>query len=129
MAEQLELIIKASAATTATENSGTLVVPDNKGIKGVTVFVDVTAVSGTPTLDITVQRFDPAAGKWLAIVGAAFAQITTAAGQVDLTIYPGIAETANRTVSDHIGVVWRVLSTIGGGTPSVTYSIGATYLV
>lgn len=130
MAETKELIIKTSAATTATENSGTLVVPDDEGIKGVIVFVDVTAASGTsPTLDITVDRFDPASGKWLAIVGAAFAQITSAAGQVDLAIYPGIAETANRTVSDHIGQVWRVVSTIGGTTPSFTYTIGATYLV
>ena len=50
-------------------------------------------------------------------------------GQIDLAIYPGIAETSNRSVSDHIGQDWRIVSTIGGGTPSLTYSIGATYLV
>ena len=125
----LDFIVKTSVATTATENSGTLSVPLNQGIKGVAIFVDVTAVSGTPTLDITVDRFDRASGKWLAVVGAALAQITTAVGQIDLVIYPGIAETANRSVSDHIGQDWRIVSTIGGGTPSLTYSIGATYLV
>ena len=124
-----EITIKASVATTTTENSGELTVPANAGVKGVAIFFDVTAVSGTPTLDVTVDRFDLASGKWLAIVGGALAQITTAVGQIDLVIYPGIAETANRTVSDHIGERWRVVSTIGGGTPSLTYSIGATYLV
>jgi len=123
----LEVLVKASVATTATENSGELTVPE--GVRGVALFVDVTAVSGTPTLDLTVDRFDHASSKWLAVVGAALAQITTAVGQIDLVIYPGIAETANRSVSDHIGTRWRVVSTIGGGTPSLTYSMGATYLV
>lgn len=127
----LDFIVKTSAATTATENSGTLSVPLNQGIKGVAIFVDVTAAAGTtPTLNITVDRFDRASGKWLAIVGAALAEITTAAGQIDLAVYPGIAETANRSVSDHIGQDWRIVSTIGGSAgQSFTYSIGATYLV
>ena len=121
------IIVQASAAVTATATSDALTAPS--GTKGVAIFIDVTAASGTtPTLDITVDRFDPAANKWLAVVGAALAQITTAVGQIDLVVYPGIAETANRTVSDHIGEVWRVVSTITGTTPSFTYSIGATYL-
>ncbi len=127
----LEVLVKASAATTATENSGELNVPRDKGIKGVAIFVDVTANAGTSeVLDITVDRFDHASSKWLAIVGAALAQISTSVGQIDLVIYPGIAETANRTVSDHIGNRWRIVSTIGGSAgQSFTYSIGVTYLV
>jgi len=127
----LEILVKASAATTATENSGELNVPQGMGIKGVAIFVDVTANAGTAeTLDITVDRFDHASNKWLAIVGAALAQITTTAGQIDLVIYPSIVEGAARTVSDHIGTRWRVVSTIGGSAgQSFTFSIGATYLV
>lgn len=127
----LEILVKASAAVTATENSGEISVPKDMGIKGVALLVDVTANAGTAeTLDITIDRFDHASSKWLAIVGAALAQITTTAGQIDLVIYPGIAETANRTVSDHIGQRWRVVSTIGGSAgQSFTYSLGATYLV
>jgi len=127
----LEITVQASAAKTATFNSGELTVPVNKGIKGVAIFVDVTANAGTAeVLDITVDRFDVGSGKWLAIVGAALAQISSSIGQIDLVIYPGIAETANRTVSDCIGERWRIVSTIGGSAgQSFTYSIGATYLV
>ena len=125
-----EIIIQASAAKTATFNSGEITVPADQGIKGVAIFVDVTANAGTAeTLNITVDRWDTASGKWLAIVGAALAEIL-ATIQTDLVIYPGIAETANRTVSDSIGERWRIVSTIGGSAgQSFTYSIGATYLV
>lgn len=127
----LELLVQASAAVTATKNSGELTVPKGLGIKGVAILVDVTANAGTnEVLDITVQRFDHASSKWLAIVGAALAQIASSVGQIDLVIYPGIAETNNRTVSDHIGYRWRIVSTIGGSAgQSFTYSIGVTYLV
>ena len=127
----LDFQIQASTAKTATYNSGTLSVPTDRDVKGVAVFIDVTANAGTAeTLDITVDRYDRGSGKWLAIVGAALAQITTSAGQIDLVIYPGIAETANRTVSDHIGQDWRIVYTIGGSAgQSFTFSVGATYLV
>ena len=127
----LDFIVQASTAVTATKNSGTLSVPVEQGIKGVAIFLDVTANAGTSeTLDVTVDRFDRASGKWLAIVGAAFAQILSSVGQIDLVIYPGIVEGAARTVSDHIGQDWRIVSTIGGSAgQSFTYSIGATYLV
>ena len=124
-----EFVIKASAATTATETSTHYTVPPGEGVKGVLIHLDITAASGvSPTLNIAVQRFDVASSKWLAIVGGAFAQQTTAAGQLDLVIYPGIAETPNRTVSDHIGTEWRVLSTIAGTTPSFTFSLAGQYL-
>lgn len=121
-------VIKTSGAKTATWNTGVINSPVEDDIVGAIIFVDVTVTSGTSeTLDITIDRFDYASGKWLAITGAAFAQITGTT-HVDLTIYPGIGETASRSVSDVIGQTWRVVSTIAGTTPSFTYTIGVTYL-
>ena len=55
--------------------------------------------------------------------GAAFAA-QTATGTKMLTIYPGIAETANVSVSDVLPKTWRVVATQSGST-SMTYSISA----
>lgn len=122
--------VAASAARTTTGNSGALIAPTRKvgEYRGVIFTLDITAASGTtPTLDVTIERFDVLSGKWVALPGAAFAQKTTT-GTDDLTIYPGIAETANRSVSDVIGEAYRVVWTIGGTTPSFTFSIGAVFI-
>ncbi len=110
----------ASAARTTTTNSAD---QTNYNHKGGRLFLDVTAVSGTaPTLDVTLQTRDSISGTYIAIPGAAFAQ-KTAISFDDLTVYPGIAETANETVSDIVSRIWRAVATIGGTTPSFTFSL------
>jgi len=120
-----EVIVLGSAARTVTLNS-----PDqeNPACRGVRLYLDVTAASGTtPTLDVKVQTKDPASGTYADLPGAVFTQ-KTAVSFDDLTIYPGIAETANETVSDALSATWRLVATIGGGTPSFTFSVGAAYI-
>lgn len=117
----------ASAARTATANSTDQV---NYSGKGVVCLLDITAASGTsPTLDIKLQYKDtvPATDKYIDIPSATFAQ-KTAAGTDSLTIYPGIAETANRSVSDVLPRDWRAVATIGGTSPSFTFSLACTYI-
>jgi len=115
----------AAAARTVTENSDDI---KNLGFRGVTLYLDITAASGTtPTLDIKLQTKDPVSDGYVDMPGAAFAQ-KTGAGSDTLTVYPGVGETANRSVSDVLPEDWRIVSTIGGTTPSFTYSIGAVYL-
>lgn len=121
-----EITIAASAARTTSGDSGTLV--NREGFPGIHIVLDITAASGTsPTLDVKVQRFDPASQKWVDLPGGAFAQKTTA-GTDDLIIYPGVAETANRSVSDAIAETYKVVWTIAGTTPSFTFSLGAAYV-
>ena len=67
------------------------------------------------------------AGGYFDIPSAAFAQ-KTGTGSDDLTVYPGIAETSNETVSDVIPRDWRVVATLGGSSPNFTFSVGAHYL-
>lgn len=114
----------ASAARTANGQSADL---SNVAHKGVSLILDITVVSGTPTLDVKLQAKDPISGAYVDIPGAAFAQ-KTGAGTSMLLVYPGVAETANAEVSTVIPRTWRIAWTIGGGTPSLTFSVGLTYL-
>lgn len=118
----------SSAARTATANSSPLTVPEGNGIKGVWLVLDVTAASGTsPTLDVSIQRYDPVSEQFVNVTGASFAQ-QTATGTNELVIYPGVGETANVSVSDVLTSVWRAVATIGGTTPSFTFTLGGYYI-
>lgn len=117
--------VLASAAQTADVQTAA---QDNPSARGVRLYLDITAASGTsPTLDGDVEVQDPVTGDWVAIPGASFAQATGISAQ-QLVIYPGIAETANVSVNDFLSRTWRVNFSIGGGTPSFTFSLGADLL-
>lgn len=120
-----EVIIFPSAVNTATVNSADQQNSENRGVR---LFLNISAASGTsPTLEVKLQMKDNLSGTYIDLPGSAFAQkITT--GASSLTIYPGIAETANETVSDIFTRTWRVVATIGGTTPSFTFSLGATLM-
>ena len=119
----VEATVFSSAARTATANSTDQVNYDARGIK---MHLDITASSGTtPTLDIKLQALIN--GVYIDIAGAVFTQKTTT-GTDELTVYPGIAETANESVSDVIPRTWRAVATIAGSSPSFTFSLGVSYI-
>jgi len=99
------------------------------GAKGVRFHLDATAVSGTsPSLTVKIQVYNPVADSYQDLAGAAFAAATAASTQ-NLTVYPGIAETANVSVSDVISQAYRAVGTVtGSATPTVTASVWAEYL-
>lgn len=118
--------IFASASRTASANSDDF---EQIGFKGVRLYLDVSAASGTtPTLDVKIQAKDKLSGNYIDLTGAAFAQKTTT-GTDYLTIYPGIGETANEAISDLVPNTWRAVATIGGTTPDFTFSLSAEYIV
>lgn len=118
-------VLLASAARTATFNSNSVT---KRGYKGAIFSLFCSARSGTsPTLDVKIQGYDHASGNWYDIHGAAFAQLTNVtSAPVYLAVYPGIAETANQTVSDVMPPMFRAVCTIGGTTPSFTFTLGYT---
>ena len=97
--------------------------------RGFILTLDYTAESGTdPTLNVKVQIKDVASGKYVDLTGAAFAE-QSANGTNMLTVYPGIGETSDVSVSDGIPLTWRVVATVGGSaTPTVTASLGVSYV-
>lgn len=116
-----------SQARTVTANSTD---QTNYAGLGVICLLDITAASGTtPTLDIKLQYKDtvPTVNKYVDIPAAAFAQ-KTATGSDSIVIYPGVAITANRSVSSAMPRDWRAVATIGGTTPSFTFTLDCSYL-
>lgn len=117
--------ILASAARTA---STTVISVTEEGTKGVHLNLNITATSTSPTLDVKLQRLDWLSGNWIDLPGGNFAQQSTITS-VDLIVYPGIAETANVSVSDVTTEEIRTVATLGGtSTPSVTYSVSGRWL-
>ena len=101
------------------------VIPAPSVDKGLTLFLNVSAASGTsPTLDCKVQQLDVISGGWFDVAGASFPQVATTVN-LALTIFPGAASQANVSVNGTIRNQFRVAYAIGGTTPSFTFSIGA----
>jgi hypothetical protein len=96
-----------------------------EGAKGVRVFVEVTAVGGAGTVVVKLQIQDPGTGQWHDLPSAVTASIV-AIGRKVLTVYPGIAETANESVSDIVTGALRAVATVGGN--AVTLSVNAALL-
>ena len=126
MAQNRTVTIRASSALSAT---GATAPVASHGARGIIIYMEVTAVSGTsPTLDCKVQGYDALGDVWHDITGAVFAQ-KTGAGSDYLTVYPGIGETANEAVSDVIPALIRVHSTLGGSSsPTVTFTLGGVFI-
>jgi hypothetical protein len=88
--------------------------------KGVIIFLNITALTGT--LDLKIQAKDTVSGTYIDQPGCSLAQ-QAGTGIDILTVYPGIAETANVSVSDRLPKVWRVVCTVGTGP--ITFSVFA----
>lgn len=101
--------------------------------KGVRLFIQIGTI-GTTTLTVKIQVRNPAsvtaALAWVDLPDAVTTALTADDTTTTLTVYPGIAETANISVSDHLGPSWRVVATLNNGdTTPVTFAVGADYLL
>ena len=113
----------ASATQTTTGNGSDY---DTEGIKDAVVFLNISAASGTtPTLDVKIQGKDPVSAAYKDL--CAFTQKTTT-GTAIIVLGTGAANTAEtddaweNPLPKKIRAAW----TIGGTTPSFTFSLGIT---
>lgn len=98
----------------------------NTAGRGLKCLIDITAISGTsPTLTASIDYKDTASGTYTHLLTSA---ALSAAGTTMLTLYPGIAATANVAASDVLPRTWRVSDTISGTTPSVSATIGCSVI-
>jgi hypothetical protein len=113
----------ASAARTATPPSSTMT---NYNHRGLDLQFRVTAVTGSPSLTLSVQTQD-ADGNWVSI--ASFTAVT-AVGVYSYQIYPGAQSSASYTSVRGTALprTWRVLVT-HGTADSVTYSLKYALIV
>lgn len=113
----------ASAARTATTNSADF---KNYGCAGVIVTLDVTALSLTPSITVSVQHKDVASGKYENLFTSA--AVTTSPVTNTYIVYPGVAAAAadvTAVAGFVIGKTWRIAVT-HADTDSITYSVGYT---
>ena len=119
----------AALVTLTAAGAGTTVSADQTNLvgRGVKVVVDITAITGTtPTLTVKIQGKDAASGKYYDILSsAALSTVST----VVLEVYPGIANAANATQGLTLPKTWRATCTVGGTTPAVTATVGASVIV
>ena len=119
-----ELVLAPSAARTAT-----LVLPDQTNVtwRGLVVWLNITAASGTGGLTCRVEGKDPAGGGYFALHAAPAAVVAT--GLQTHVLYPGVTGDA---VSQPTQIVlprtWRV-RVVHGDATSYTYSVGASLMV
>lgn len=113
-------LVALSAAGAGTVNSADQV---NYNGSCVTVVVDITVAGGTPTLTVTLQGKDIASGKYYTLLAStALASVAT----TPLVVCPGTTVSANLDVAAPLPRTWRVSAVVGGVTPAVTATIGAS---
>src|SRR5262249_17851843 len=91
--------------------------------KGVMVFVNITAVTGSAAITVEVDAKDPVSAGYTAILTS---PSLTSTGLTRLLVYPGITTSSTRA-DDAIPRVWRV-KVNNTTTDSITYSVGCVYL-
>lgn len=104
-----EITVLASSARTSSGNTAEI---DIGNYKEAVIFLDVTAFSGTsPTLDVKFQTQDPVSLKWFDVTELTFAQATGVVGEM-------------KSKSGMLGSKLRCVYTLGGTSPSFTFSVG-----
>lgn len=94
------------------------------GARGIEVIIDITAVTATPALTVTIQGYDPESGKYYTLLAStALALVATTV----LRVYPGLTAAANLVASLVLPPIWRVV-VAHGDSDSATYSVGANLL-
>ncbi len=106
-------VIYASAARTATPTAVTKRVDRAKGVM---VLIDVTAVTATPSVVVTIDGVLSDGSVYTILTSAAI----TATGRTALRIYPGITAASNVAVSDVVPQTIKITAT-HGDADSITY--------
>lgn len=105
----------ASAARLATTSTADQI---KTTIKGIHLFIVVTAAPGVETLTVTVQGKDANGNYYTILESASSAAVSTRR----LTVYPAFAASANVSISDTLPDIWRVTVT-HSAKGSFTYSL------
>lgn len=113
----------ASAARTATPTKTDKAVP--KGVRGLRVVVDVTAVTATPSVVFTIQGKDKLSGKYITLLASA---AVTGVSTNTYLVYPSATAAANLVANLPVGEVIAI-DAVHGDADSITYTVGIEWLV
>lgn len=118
--------IDTSAAHTSTFNGATAT---NFNGRGVMVYINVTAASGTPSMLAKLQYSFDGTNFFDADTTNLQSTAITGIGAYVMMVYPGIATAANKALNGILPRTWRMGYTISGSSPSLTFATWAAYLV
>ena len=132
MANQREIMFSSALRAAGAHTSN--IITNHCG-KGGIFYLDITAETGTSTLDVKLQVLDPIGGDWVDldnnITGTGvmeFAQasaVTT--GPTILTVYPGLTASANAVCNGILPMQFRAHATVGG--TNMTFSLAVDLIV
>jgi hypothetical protein len=117
-----QVVVYASAARTAEPDTQEFEV---SGYRSLHLVVDVTAVTDTPSIVVTVLGVDRVSGKTYTILASA---AITGTGTTVLRVGQGLTAAANLVANDSLPPVFRIRVT-HADADSVTYSVGAMLCV
>lgn len=118
----VDYTILESAARTASVDSADFV---NVAGKGGHFIVDITSITLTPQITVSIQGKDPVSSEYYDIL---VSNPLSVVGTFKLTVFPGILDVAALKVADIIPRVFRV-SVSNVDADSITYSIGASLVL
>jgi hypothetical protein len=95
----------------------------NVDCHGVTVVVDITAITGI--LTVTIQGVDQVSGKMFPLLSSA---PLTAIGTTVLRVFPGAPVLAHASANDQLPFTWNVRADLAGTAASVHATIGASVI-
>lgn len=110
--------ILSSAARTATNSSAD---QTNHTGRGLLVAINVTAVTATPSITVSIENKETIGDTYTAVLTSA---AITGTGTTWLKLYPGIAAAANVAASDLLAHTYRITVT-HADADSITYSVQA----
>ncbi len=89
--------------------------------EGGVIVINVSALTGTPSVVFNIEGFAPVAGIWYPVLASA---AITATGTTVIRIFPGVTPAANLAVSDFLPPRWRIRP-VHGTADSITYTVEA----
>lgn len=111
-------LLTFTADSTASTNS---LDQTNANCRGITIFINATAVTGT--LTVTLQGKDPFSNVYYTLLASAAIAINS---NVQMTVYPGVLAVTNLAANVPLPSTWRVVAAIATGP--VTATIGAVLI-
>lgn len=116
-----------SMVTSPMTASGASADQTSQNCRGLQLFIDITAVSGTlPTVTFFIEGKDPVSGKYVTLLQSA---TISAVGTFLLTVYPGAIAINNLLANQPISKTWRVRWLVTGSSPSFTGTVGGSLMV
>jgi hypothetical protein len=121
-AQPSQFRVLTSAARTATNSTG--IKRPGRNLRGVRVYIEVTAVAATPSVVFNLQFYDTLNAQWHTALASA---AVTATGRTMLELYPEGAAVANARATYHVGTGFRV-NAVHADADSITYNIVGEWL-